>query len=251
MQLQLPHPPRKVRLGQIPGAWLRVGLAALGALVLLAVIGALCLTLYRRADRDLSFVAKAQEVEGTVSDVRLAKKGREVASFDVLYDFAGLRRAGSAVETFPDYAATLSRGSKVKLLLDGGDPDAPRDAAYAREKARQWDFAPYTVAVAIAAALVLAVWMVARAAKAELDPIRTGLIVWLTVEGQLPERGDRPVVRGSYYREDVKKDVRARIRPGRALVRNGDKVLAAVAPGRPNGALVVDEDLARALGWFG
>ncbi|MFP2908384.1 DUF3592 domain-containing protein, partial [Pyxidicoccus sp. 3LFB2] len=48
---------------------------------------------------------------------------------------------------------------------------------------------------------------------------------------------------------DVKHAVRARVRPGRAPVRNGEKVLAAVVPRQPGWARVIDQDLAKELGW--
>ena len=50
--------------------------------------------------------------------------------------------------------------------------------------------------------------------------------------------------------DDQKLEVTARGRPGRRPVRNGEKVLAAVVPSEPTWVRVVDEDLARTLGWY-
>ena len=53
----------------------------------------------------------------------------------------------------------------------------------------------------------------------------------------------------NYWKQDRKHTVHARLRPGRAPVRNGEKVLAAVLSSLPDQARVIDEELARVLGW--
>ncbi|HEX8439547.1 MAG TPA: DUF3592 domain-containing protein, partial [Archangium sp.] len=88
-----------------------------------------------------------------------------------------------------------------------------------------------------------------RTLRVELEPLRTGALVWLTPEGPLPESRREVLFPASYWKQDRKHAVRARLRPGRAPVRNGDKVLAAVSSALPDQARVIDEELARALRW--
>jgi hypothetical protein len=90
---------------------------------------------------------------------------------------------------------------------------------------------------------------VRRLWRAEVEPLRLGALVWLTPQGPLPETRGEVVFPAHYFRQDVKHGVRARVRPGRAPVRNGDKVLAAVVPRQPGWARVIDQDLAKELGW--
>jgi len=89
-----------------------------------------------------------------------------------------------------------------------------------------------------------------RALLRELNPLRHGMLVWLTPNAPLPETKQETVFAAHYYRQDVKYEVQARARPGRAPVRNGEKVLAAVVPSRPTWVRVIDEDLAKTLGWY-
>jgi hypothetical protein len=81
-------------------------------------------------------------------------------------------------------------------------------------------------------------------------PLRTGAIVWLTPKGPLPDaRGGEVVFPASYYRDDVLFEVTARGAAG-SWVKNGEKVLAALVPGEATWVRVIDEALARRLGWF-
>lgn len=52
------------------------------------------------------------------------------------------------------------------------------------------------------------------------------------------------------FRDDVKQSVTANADGRRLAVKNGDKLLAAVAPREPTWVRVVDEEVARSLGWY-
>ena len=159
------------------------------------------------------------------------------------------RPVASGVVTSAEYAEGLGRGGEVTLLVDPGDPDAPREARYAREQAKVLDLVPVALGLGGLLAAAAVALEVRRTVRADLTPLRSGLLVWLTPDHELPDTRAEVVFPASYYRQDVRYEVKARVRPGRAPVRNGGKVLAAVVPSRPTWVRVIDEDLARALGW--
>jgi hypothetical protein len=86
--------------------------------------------------------------------------------------------------------------------------------------------------------------------RREVEPLRTGLLVWLTPNAPLPERSREFAFPAHFYREDRRQDVTARFNGARRPVRNGEKFLAAVAPREPEWVRVVDEEVARSLGWY-
>jgi len=251
VQFRIPTAPRKVRLTQIPGALRRLalvfGLCLLGA-GLLALAGRVAAD---RWVRERQFLLRAEEVPGVVSQLRLAAIDEALASIDVLYEFGGLQRTGSRLPLSAEYARTLRHGSEVTLLVDPADPEAAREVGLARAEARRLDWWPYGLLLGMVSTLIAIGLELRRTLRAELEPLRRGLLVWLTPERPLPETRKEIVFPAGYYREDVLHRVRARIRPGRAPVRNGGKVLAAVVPSRPTWARVIDEDLAKTLGWWG
>lgn len=252
MQLAIPKAPRKVPLRCVPGAIRRMALAALGGLAAVGLVAAAAAWAVRDAAAEYRFLSSADEVEGTVARVRLPPpdvQGEEVATLDVLYAYAGLRHSRSGVATDAAYASGLGRGATVSLLLHPSRPDAPREARYARGRAQVLWLLPGAVGVALLLAAAAFAYELRRTFKNEVAPLRQGALVWLTPDEPLPPSMHEVAFSGSYFRDDVKLTVRARGRPGRAPVRNGEKVLAAVVPGSPAHARVVDEDLARALGW--
>jgi hypothetical protein len=85
-------------------------------------------------------------------------------------------------------------------------------------------------------------WLLGRR---EVKPIREGLLVWFTPK--VPPEGRRRIA-GHYFRQDLRYEVIARVRPRESLVRNGEKLLTAVAPPSRRG-IVIDERLAQALHW--
>ncbi len=251
MQFRIPHPPRQVRLTQIPGAVSRLArVAGVGLLLvgLLASAGRLAADLWVRERR---FLSRAEAVPGVVSQLRYAAAEGERASIDVLYELGGVQRTGSRIPLTAEDARTLRHGMEVGLLVDPAAPDHPREARLAREEGRSLDWLPYGLGLGLLLALAALGWELWRTLRSDLVPLRRGLLVWLTPDSPLPSTRQEIVFGGSYYREDVRHQVRARIRPGRAPVRNGEKVLAAVVPSQPRWARVIDEDLAKTLGWWG
>lgn len=240
-----------MRLWQIPGAVRRLALVTAGACVLAGALGLAGRTAANLWVRERQFLAQADEVTGVVSDVRLAADEGSPATIDVLYEYGGLQRTRSRVPLSDEDARTLRAGLPVRLLVDPRAPDAPRELRRAREEARRLDWLPYGLVAGALVALVVIGREIRRTVRADLEPLRRGLLVWLTPDGPLPETRGEIVFQASYHRDDVKHAVRARIRPGRAPVRNGEKVLATVVPARPNWARVIDEDLAKTLGWWG
>lgn len=251
MHLRIPHAPRPVRLTQIPGALRRLLMTAAVALTLLAV-----LTLGARlaADRyvqERRFLREAAWVTGTVAAVTLPSGEEPLGTVDVLYELDGISHTGSRLPIAAEDARTLRQGMPLELRVDPAQPSFAREARLAQAEARRLDWLPYGLMGGALLALGWMGWELRRTVRAELQPLRSGLLVWLTPAAPLPDTRREIRFTGSYYRADVRHEVRARIRPGRAPVRNGEKVLAAVLPARPTWARVVDEELARALGWWG
>jgi hypothetical protein len=253
VQFAIPHAPRRVRFTQVPGAVGRL-LRTLGlGLLLMAVVGAGASLAGRFFIKERTFFIRARQVEGLVSSHTLPPKDQRTdaeATLEVLYSVEGVQYTVNGVRTSAEYAEGLGHGARVMLLVDPRQPDRPREERFARESSGAVNLLPWGLALGALAGVVLLVRELRRTLRAELEPLRMGALVWLTPEGPLPETRQEIVFPASYYRQDVKLSVRARARPGRAPVRNGSKLLAAVVPREPDWVRVIDEDLARTLGWI-
>lgn len=253
MQLAIPSAPRPVKLSQVPGAFVRVGVVAAVALVITAVLWALGARaqLWRSHERD--FLERAVEVKGTVAEVSLppfADRQTKPASLRVLYEFDGKERAAAGVKMDALDAEPIGPGAKLVLLVDPQAPSAPREARYARGQSGLVSLAGAGLGLGLLLTLAAVAWELRRAIRREVAPLRVGALVWLTPDADLPDTRVELVFPAHYFRDDVKHAVTARGRPGRAPVRNAEKVLAAVLPSEPTWARVIDEDLARTLGWY-
>lgn len=252
MQLAIPHAPRKVRLTQVPGAVGRLVRGVVLGLAAMALFGTGATWAGRFFVEEQGFAARAEEIEGLVVATRLpppdARDGAEGA-LEVLYTFHDAEHSVSGVRTYAEYAEGLGHGAKVKLLVDPAVPDRPREAGFARARATRVGLLPWGLGLGALVAVGLFAWETRRLWRAEVEPLRLGALVWLTPDGPLPETRNEVSFPAHYFRQDVKHEVRARVRPGRAPVRNGDRVLAAVVPRQPGWARVIDQDLAKVLGW--
>lgn len=252
MQLAIPQAPRRVPLSKVPGAIARLVRVVLLGWVLMAALGAGAWALGRFVVEEQAFLARAVELEGQVAALTLPPKGEREgaeAKLEVLYDVDAVRYSASGVRTHAEYAEGLARGSRVQLLVDPRMPDKPQEASYVRERARTLGLVPWGLGLGALVAVGLFARELRRTLRAELEPLRKGMLVWLTPDGPLPESRREVLFPASFRKEEKTLAVRARLRPGRAPVRNGDKVLAAVLSSLPGQARVIDEELARALGW--
>jgi hypothetical protein len=240
-------------LGQIPGARRRLAIAFAAAL---GVAGALSgLGWWARAffSGERAFFAQAVEVQAKVLSVQLppfSERTRTPARLTVLYTFDERDRSVSGVPISAELAEGMGMGANVTLLVDPKSPEAPRELRTAQEAQGLFFLGPFGVGLGLVLGLLLVGLELRRAVRSELAPLRDGMLVWLTCEGGLPDTRAETTFPAHYYQQDVKHDVRARARPGRAPVKNGEKVLAAVVPSKPTWVRVIDEDLARTLGWF-
>lgn len=253
MQFAIPHAPRPVRFSQVPGALGRLLRTVALGLGLMAVLGVGASLVGRFFLQERAFLGRAQTVRGLIAGVRLPpKEEREnaEATLEVLYSHQGKQYSVGEVRTTAAYAEGLGHGAEVTLLVDPAQPDRPREAGFARSRAGAVNLLPWALGVGALGALALFIWELRRTLRAEVEPLRLGALVWLTPEGPLPETRKEVVFPATYWRQDVKHTVQARARPGRAPVRNGEKVLAAVVPRQPRWVRVIDEDLARTLGWI-
>ncbi|RKH12911.1 DUF3592 domain-containing protein [Corallococcus sp. CA047B] len=253
MQFAIPHAPRRVRLAQVPGAVARLVRGVLVALGVMAVLGLGIGWVGRFFVEEQRFAARAEEVAALVARSHVPPASdREDAegTLDVLYTFADVEHSVSGVRTRADFAAGMGHGSQVMLLVDPEHPGMPREAAHARARASRMGWLPWGMALGALVAAAGFGWEVRRLWRKEVVPLRLGALVWLTPDdGSLPEGKGEAEFPAHYFRQDVKQPVRARCRPQRAPVRNGGKVLAAVVPSEPGWCRVIDEELARQLGW--
>ncbi|MEW6430281.1 MAG: DUF3592 domain-containing protein [Myxococcota bacterium] len=253
MQLAIPSAPRKASLTQVPGALVRVGLVAALALVLVAAFGFLGGVAARHLAKERDFLTAAVEVPGTIADVSLPpmdeRRGGS-AKVRVLYQFEGKSRTASGVTMDALEAEGVGPGAKVALLVDPSKPSAPRELHDAwRGESTLW-LGQGGLGLGATVGLLLVLRELRRAVRRELEPLRTGALVWLTPDVPLPQTKGELRFPAHYFRDDVRHQVTARGRPGRAPVKNGEKILAAVVPSEPTWARIIDEDLARTLGWF-
>jgi hypothetical protein len=252
MQLAIPHAPRAVRLVQVPGAVRRLAVAAALGTGLCVALGLAGTQAGRWLSDERAFLQRAEEVEGTVARVHLppwAERERADATLDVIYGFGGLSRSVRGVPAHALYAEGLGEGAQVRLLVDPASPEQPREAGWARARGSVLWLLPVSLGLGLAVALALLGREMWRVYRRELEPLRKGALVWLTPDQPLSRSRRELTFAASYHRDDRKHEVRVRGRPGRGPVRNGDKVLGAVVPKEPGWARLVDEDLARTLGW--
>ncbi len=236
----------------MPGAVRRVtivaGLCAAGVLL----SGLVARVALRWLTEDARFVANAEAVNGTVVKVERPNKGASESStlpVAVIYRL-GEAQHSATTEVTTSIAEGLGRGASLELLVDPSEPTHPREKRTAEAKAERWSLVAPVIGVALVAGVLVLIREVRRAMRREVEPLRTGLLVWLTPNEPLPERPRPFSFPAHYYRDDKKHEVIARADGRRRPVRNGDKVLAAVAPREPTWVRVVDEEVAQGLGWY-
>ncbi|WNG47548.1 DUF3592 domain-containing protein [Archangium minus] len=252
MQLAIPQAPRRVPLFKVPGAMGRLVRVLAMGLVLMAALGAGARALGRFVVEEQGFLSRAQELEGRVAAMSLPPRGEREgaeAKLEVLYAVDKVQYSASGVRTHAEYAEGLAPGALITLLVDPRVPDKPREAAYVRSRAQALGLVPWGLGLGALVAVGLFAWELRRTLRAELEPLRKGMLVWLTPDGPLPESRREVFFPATFRKQEQTLTVRARLSPGRAPVRNGDKVLAAVLSSLPGQARVIDEELARALGW--
>jgi hypothetical protein len=253
MKLAIPHAPRKVMLRQVPGAVGRLIVACVLALAIAGGLSALGVFAKRWFSGERGFFDRAVEVQAKVMSVSLppfAERTQKPATMTVIYNFDDKDRSVSGVKLSAEDAEGLGIGATVTLLVDPDSPEAPREKAFVEHGRGLAFLGAFGAGLGLLLGLMLVALELRRAVRSELAPLRTGMLVWLTCEGGLPDTKRETTFRAHYYQQDVKHDVRARARPGRAPVKNGEKLLAAVVPSKPTWVRVIDEDLARTLGWF-
>ncbi|EPX55975.1 hypothetical protein D187_008230 [Cystobacter fuscus DSM 2262] len=252
MQLAIPQAPRRVSLIRVPGALARLGRVLLGGLALMAALGAGAALLGRFVVEEQGFLARAEPLDGQLVTMTLPpldeRDGAE-ARLEVLYNVGPVSYSASGVRARVEDVEGLGRGARIPLLVDPQVPDKPREERHVRARARALGLVPWGVLLGALGALGLFAWELKRTLRAELEPLRKGMLVWLTPDAALPESRREAIFPATYWKQDQKHAVRARLRGGRAPVRNGDKVLAAVLSSLPGEARVIDEELARTLEW--
>lgn len=253
MQLAIPSAPRPVKLSQIPGALRRVAVIAVGAVVVTGLVWFFAGRASASLSAEREFLAKAEEVNGQVTEVKLPPKDDQLdapAHLRVIYQLKGKDYAASNVLANKLEAEELFLGAKVLLLVDPAVPTKVQDARYLRGRVGWVWLQTLIVGLGVLLGVGLVLFELRRAIRREVAPLRVGALVWLTPDEPLPDTKDELRFGAHYFRDDVKQIVTARGRPGRRPVRNGEKVLAAVVPTEPTWVRVVDEDLARVLGWY-
>jgi hypothetical protein len=253
MQLAIPSASRKASLTQVPGALNRVAVVAGLSSLLVVALGFLGGLAARHLAKEKDFLTAAVEVPGTVADVSLPpleERRGGLAKLRVLYEFDGKARTASGVTMDALEAEGLGPGARVTLLVDPSKPSAPRELHEAwRGEPTLW-LGQAGLGFGAMLGLLLVARELRRAVRRELEPLRTGALVWPTPDTELPRSRGELRFPAHYFQEGVKVQVVARGRPGRAPVKNGEKMLAAVVPSEPSWARIIDEDLARRLGWF-
>jgi hypothetical protein len=253
VQLAIPPTPRAVTLAQVPGALGRVGATVAVAMVLVAASSFGGRWLGQRLSNEREFFERADEVTGYVISVTLppvVEREGAVGTFSAVYVVGHKRHSASGLEVDAIAGEELAKGAKVSLLVDPENVEHPREANLMRQRAGVLPFAQGGVALGLLVGFAGVFWELRRAFRRELEPLRNGMLVWLTPPGELPKTRTELVFPAHYYREDVRVDVTARVRPGRAPVRKDEKLLAAVIPSQPTWVRVIDEGLAKTLGWY-
>lgn len=253
MQLAIPSAPRPVKLSQVPGALVRVGVVGGGALVLTVIAFVVASRLQAPLAAQRAFLDAAVEVKGKVAEVTLPPLEQRIqtpARLRVVYQHQGRDYSSSSVLTDGVEAEKLFAGAPITLLIDPALPMQAQEREYARARGGWGWLGSAIVGLGLLLAAGLMTFELRRAVRREIAPLRVGALVWLTPDAQLPDTKDELRFPAHYFRNDQKLEVTARGRPGRRPVRNGEKVLAAVVPSEPTWVRVVDEDLARTLGWY-
>lgn len=253
LRLAIPKAPREVTYAQIPGAVQRLVAVVAVAAVAGAALAGLSLRAGRWFSSEAAFLAAAGEVEARVIEVRPPKDPSAelaIARLTVLYDYAGTPRSVTGVEMLASEASGVGPGGKVTLLVDPAAPERPREKRWAEAKAGFTRFFPAGLGLGLVLAALLVARELRRAFRRELAPLKNGMLVWLTPDEDLPRTRGELKFKAHYFQDDKKFEVQARARPGRAPVRNGEKLLAAVVPSEPTWVRVVDEDVAKVLGWY-
>lgn len=253
MQLAIPSAPRPVKLSQVPGALVRVGVIGGLATVLTIVAFVVVNRLQAPLAAHRAFLDVAVPVKGKVAEVTLPAlevRLQTPARLRVIYQFHGRDYASSSVLTDGIEAEKLFPGAPIELLVDPAVPMQAQESVYAHARAGWVWLGSAILGLGVLLAFGGMAFELRRAVRREINPLRLGALVWLTPDAQLPDTKDELRFPAHYYRNDQKLEVTARGRPGRRPVRNGEKVLAAVVPSEPTWVRVVDEDLARTLGWY-
>ncbi|MDP2273677.1 MAG: DUF3592 domain-containing protein [Archangium sp.] len=253
MQLAIPSAPRPVKLSQIPGALRRVAWVALAAVLATALGWFLAARAQSSLSAEREFLERAHEVQGQVTEVVLPPIERRLetpAKLRVIYKLGGRDYAASGLQASSVEAEQLFIGSKVALLVDPAAPTKAQDALWLRGRVGWVWLGTLIVGLGLLLGAGLVAFEVRRAIRREVAPLRWGALVWLTADEPLPDSKEELRFAAHYFRDDVKQVVMARGRPGRRPVRNGEKVLAAVVPSEPTWVRVIDEELARVLGWY-
>jgi Protein of unknown function (DUF3592) len=250
LRLAIPKAPRAVTYTQIPGAVRRLVISMVVALVACAGLGVLSLRAGRWFSTEREFFSSAEEVQARISEIKLPTDGKSDAKVTVLYPYAGLDRSVSGVPMLVDDARETGPGMKVTVLVNPRAPEKARELRHAEATSGFTRFFPFGLGLGLIVAVLLVARELRRAFRRELDPLKKGMLVWLTPDQDLPRTRGELQFKAHYFQDDKKYEVWARARPGRAPVRNGEKLLAAVVPSQPTWVRVVDEDIAKVLGWY-
>ncbi|MBM4776207.1 MAG: DUF3592 domain-containing protein [Archangiaceae bacterium] len=249
MQLAIPHAPRPVSLRQVPGAVRRVSIVAGACVAGVLIVGLIAQVSVRWVTEEARYIAGADVISGSVVRVDRSKNDRSTWPVSVIYAF-GSSQQSATVEVEAARAEQLGKGAPIELLVRPDAPGIAREKATIEAQAGRGSFVLPVLGIAIVAALLVLVRELQRAMRREVEPLRTGLLVWLTPDSPLPEIAGPFSFAAHYFRDDVKKPVVARADGRRRPVKNGEKLLAAVAPREPTWVRVVDEEVATSLGWY-
>jgi hypothetical protein len=251
-QLAIPQAPRAVALTQLPGAVRRLALVGSVGLVLVALVWGAGYQARAWLTQEREFLARAVEVKGTLAEVSLppaSERDHSSATLRVLFTLAGESHTASGVPMEARVAEGLGRGASVDLLVDPTHPEHAREKQWAGDRQTSVMVANLGLGLGVLLTLAFLVREGRRALRRELDPLRVGAIVWLTPSVDTLGATGEFTFPASYFRDDVKHEVTARAVAG-GWVRNGEKVLAALVPTEPTWVLVIDEALAKRLGWY-
>ncbi len=237
-----------MKLRQVPGAVRRVGLVALLALLGVTTLTAVAWGATRWLTDDARFLREAALVDGTVVTVE-PDRGRARTQVQVIYRFEE-RQHTASVAMDSERARGVGKGARLELLVAKAAPDQPREKGTTEAGATSGPMLGVVLAIALLAAVLVVARELRRAMRREVEPLRTGLLVWLTPNTELDDRPGERSFPAYFYRDDRRHDVTARFNGSRKPVRNGARLLAAVAPREPTWVRVVDEEVAQALGWY-
>lgn len=223
-----------------------MAVACVASVVVVAVLARVAL---RWVTEEARFVAGADAVAGTVVRVERPKSERATWPVAVIYAVAAQQQAAT-IEVDASIAERLGKGAPIELLVRRESPSQPWERNTVEARASRSSVMVPLLGVVVVAAVLVLVRELRRALRREVEPLRTGLLVWLTPDAPLPEVRGPFAFPAHYFRDDVKHAVVARADGRRRPVKNGEKLLAAVAPREPTWVRVVDEEVAQRLGWY-